>query len=477
MAQQRQQQLERGGVFVVTDPPPSFDFGIDCMNYETRADFRGVCMIPAGLHFVYWGTGMGSRQGCFMFFDKDEIIVKSWDSVVEDLLPTHSLSEWSLSNLRTAIHRGELDANLGPYPFETLNSWQNLSNYISLSALALVGIGPHTPVFPGDLEELPANQKAERDLQSVQPYFPNAARVAQFCDIKDIERRFLQTHQFQDQSQLSQFHLERSDLLAHLLSAHYQSWETLLGELQISFLLFMLIYSHPALQHWKSLVYLISSSERILLQHPLFTCGFLRTFYEQLHYSPDDFFETELSCDNFLRPVLSSLFENLGGASTGEGLDDHVREHRNRLFTFTQKKFNIYREESRSTGVDKFALAEEDMPVVVTEQEIRSLEKYSPVSVPPPAAPPAGPESGISVAAEGLFSWRYPLLFDAMQRHNSEGLVAGEDMVMAAMRILDEVESSDASKTLRDEAINFLENEVSLWPQPASDGFSLAASS
>lgn len=471
--------MERGGVFVVTDPPPSFDFGIDCMNYETRPDFRGVSMVPAGLHFVYWGTGMGSRQGCFLFFEKDEIIVKSWDSVVEDLLPTHSLSEWSLSNLIAAIHCGELDGNLGPYPFETLNSWQNLSNYISLPALALVGIGPHTPVFPGDLEELPANQRAERDLQSVQPYFPNAARVAQFCDIKNMERRFLETHQFQDRSQLSQFHLERSDLLAHLLSTHYQSWEALLGELQISFLLFMLIYSHPALQHWKSLVYLISSSERILLLHPHFTCGFLRTFYEQLHYSPDDFFETELSRDNFLRPVLSSLFENLGGTlmggtTTGAALDDHVREHRNRLFTFTQKKFNIYQEESRSTGVEKFTLTEEDMPVIVTEQEIRSLEQYSP-SFPQPVTPTTvASESGISVAVqEGLFSWRYPLLFDAMERQSREGLVAGgEDMVMAAMRILDEMTSNDVSKALRQEAISFLENEVSLWPQPALDGLS-----
>jgi A1 cistron-splicing factor AAR2 len=462
-----QTQQERGGVFIVTDPPPSFDFGIDCMNYETRADFRGVCMIPSGLHFIYWGTGMGSRQGSFMFFGKDEIVVKSWDSIVEDLLPTHSLSEWSLSNLFSAIHRGELDANLGPYPIETLNSWQNLSNYISLSVLALVGIGPHTPVFPGDLEELPESRKTERNLQSVQPYFPDAARVAQFCNINGIERRFLQSHQFEDQTQLSQFHLDRSDLLAHLLSAHYQSWEALLGELQVSFLLFMLIYSHPALQHWKSLIYLIASSERVLLQHPLFTCGFLRTFYEQLHYSPDDFFETELSCDNFLRPVLSSLFENLGGAAGGEGveLDQHVREHRNRLFTFSQKKFNIYKEESRSTGVDKFALAEEDMPVVVSEKEIQSLEQYN-----PPPASTAGEsgetisafESGDSVAAaaavqEGLFSWRYPLLFGAM--------VAGEDLVMTSMRILDqEIESGDdASKALQGEAVAFLENEVSLW--------------
>jgi A1 cistron-splicing factor AAR2 len=488
---------ERGGVLVVTDPPPTFDFGIDCMSYETRADFRGVCMVPAGLHFVYWSTGMGARQGFFLHFSKDEVVVKSWDAVVEDLLPTHTLSDWSLSNLHQAIHRGELDANLGPYPIDTSQSWHNISNYVSVPVLALVGLALGVPIFPGDLDALPPKARAELNLQAVQPYFPNAARVAHFCDLKGLEEKFLGAHRdiFRNQTARSHFHLDRSALLSHLLAVHYQSWENLLGELQVSFLLFMLLYSHPALEHWKHLVNLLCASEEALTSHPRFTCGFLRTFYEQLHYSPDDFFETEISRDNFLRPALSSLFENLGDSSMADGepvssLDQHVKEHRNRLFTFAQKKFGLYVEETSSSlpsvGAERFTLVDEDLPVVVTEQELMGLDRYNSTDQVPPISssspshsqsqpsPTHTPGTGSNTSLqEGLFSWRYPLLFDEMRRHNGSQGLGEEDMVMSAMRILDEIESpahasqeasSDHSlRSLRVEAVKFLENEVSLW--------------
>jgi hypothetical protein len=32
-------------ILVVTAPPPSFDFGIDCMNYDTGPEFRGILWI------------------------------------------------------------------------------------------------------------------------------------------------------------------------------------------------------------------------------------------------------------------------------------------------------------------------------------------------------------------------------------------------------------------------------------------------
>ncbi len=112
---------------------------------------------------------------------------------------------------------------------------------------------------------------------------------------------------------------------------------------QLSFVLFLLLYSYPALEQWKALVSLISESERVLLHGPSsstnssrapqagsktnmnnrpgsnrgdasqmkegnFGALFIRTFYEQLNYVPEDFFENELSKDSFLKPVVSSLF-------------------------------------------------------------------------------------------------------------------------------------------------------------------------
>jgi hypothetical protein len=101
----------------------------------------------------------------------------------------------------------------------------------------------------------------------------------------------------------------------------------------------------------------------------------------------DDFFETEISSDNFLKPALSNLFESLDSQPLSSSLD----AMRKRLFVFVQKKFNLYVEggdESISAaaaggGVSlhlcegtKFNLLDEDMPVVVMPEDVRlSSEK------------------------------------------------------------------------------------------------------
>jgi A1 cistron-splicing factor AAR2 len=399
---------------------------------------------------------------------KDRIVIKSWDSVVEDILPSHTLSDWSVANLIQSIDRGELDGNLGPYPLDTLKSWQNLSNYLTLSVLASVGLAPHTPIFPGDYDDLMPKQRTEQNLQAIQPYFPNVARVAQYCDIKKIEKELILN--LRDRSKVTAFNLDKSDLLEHLIKTHYGSWENLLGEFQLSFLLFMLLYSYPSLNQWKLLVSLICLSEKFLLEHSDFACGFLRCFYEQLHYSPDDFFETEISCENFLRPAFSSLFEILGTHS----LDSHVREHRNRIFSFIQKKFNLYDEKAELvlTGDEKYTLVDEDMPVVVSEKELQQhsqtiSEGDSYHLTDGMEMSEARADVTNSQVQAGLFNWRYPLLFAEMTRYNSERSVGGEDLVMTAMRILDGdsliFDTPSKVEQLQSEALKFLENEVSLW--------------
>ena len=91
----------------------------------------------------------------------------------------------------------------------------------------------------------------------------------------------------------------------------------------------------------------------------------------------DDFFETEISSDNFLKPALSNLFESLDSQPLSSSLD----AMRKRLFLFIQKKFNLYvdgREEMAETGGvnlnmcegTKFNLMEEDMPVVVLPEDM-----------------------------------------------------------------------------------------------------------
>ena len=41
-----------GGFLIILNPPPAFEFGIDYEQWTTDVNFRGLKMIPAGLHFI-----------------------------------------------------------------------------------------------------------------------------------------------------------------------------------------------------------------------------------------------------------------------------------------------------------------------------------------------------------------------------------------------------------------------------------------
>lgn len=542
----------REAILVITDAPTDIEFGIDTMTYQTGPKFKGVSMLPPGIHFVYHSTGLASRQGFFIEAGNDELAVRAWDTANEEILPSHNLSEDSLKELRTAIDRGELNNNLGPYPFQQHHIWLNISCFITLDVLHRADCEPNTLVFPGDetsLDEIPLKKmKTSTYNSALKPYFPGIARVARFVDIKSVEVEMVEaTQQSPEKGKLiTVMMMDKSRLLNKLINDSYGgSYQNLLGELQLSFLLFILLYSYPGLNHWKQLINAISNSEIFLKDNPAFTSAFLKIFYCQLNFCPNDFFESEISKDNFLRPIISSLFLSLSGGITNQS----VMEHKRRLLNFLRKKFDLFDDVDEDEKWDEFdtefgvdlsaeklySLVDEDKPIHVSESEIfaskRRLNAGSDVhndfGIDPGAFvdvtmlnsvqqmnvqdrkpissnssnkwkeinalldtkqptniatigsdmtyEPSAPEVSIDVQKEitpmteteieiGLYSWRYPLLYDDMVAKNG-----AEDMTMTAMRIFDEIvrnntisiEEAVKSSGLMSEAVRFIEDEVS----------------
>jgi len=176
-------------LLLVLDVPVGVEFGIDCITYETGPKFKGLSMVPSGLHFVYHGTGMGARQGFFIFVESKEILIKSWDSSQEEILPKHNLPEGSLKSLHEALARGDLNAFLGPYPFQQHHTWKNVTNFINSSVLDRSDCTIETLIYPGDDSDVlvlntTTKQPRKEDNQQVKAYFPDTARIARFCDIQ-----------------------------------------------------------------------------------------------------------------------------------------------------------------------------------------------------------------------------------------------------------------------------------------------------
>jgi hypothetical protein len=240
-------------------------------------------------------------------------------------------------------------------------------------------------------------------------------------------------------TQLTALYMDKSLLLETMVVEKYNGlWENLLGELQLSFVLFLLIFCHDSLEQWKRLVDTICRSESYLLAKPDFAMAFMRALYEQMNFTPSDFFHDELSKDSFLRPALSHLFESLAGAEA-LAVSSSLVEHRKRLLTFLQKKFDMFGEVYDGDGgqlmdaTNGYLCDDDDAPVVV------DLDLDSKATTQSAGEAPLSGEEAVpltpSQIERGMFSWRYPHLFDAMSSSS-----VSEDMVMAATRLLAEEE-------------------------------------
>ncbi|CAI8012816.1 Protein AAR2 homolog [Geodia barretti] len=122
-----------GAVLVLLDVPQRTEFGIDYNSWSVGPKFKGVKMIPPGLHFVYYCAvskqgDAAPRTGFFHFFKRQEVLVMKWDHKTEDLTD-EGISTEMVERIRAGLK--DLDQGLGPYPYDTLKKWVSLSNHIS----------------------------------------------------------------------------------------------------------------------------------------------------------------------------------------------------------------------------------------------------------------------------------------------------------------------------------------------------------
>lgn len=124
--------FEEGAFFIFLDVPTGTEFGIDMKIWNTDENFRGVKMIPPGLHFIHYSSvdnygEIGTRSGFFHDFKLREVFVKKWDKQLQDVsaeISTADDIEKYKQNLKN------LDKYLGCYPYDIYEKWKSLSNFL-----------------------------------------------------------------------------------------------------------------------------------------------------------------------------------------------------------------------------------------------------------------------------------------------------------------------------------------------------------
>jgi A1 cistron-splicing factor AAR2 len=151
-------------------------------------------------------------------------------------------------------------------------------------------------------------------------------------------------------SDITRHNIDSSLLLESLLKDSDPN--SILGELQFSFITFLVGQVYDGFEHWKRLLRVLCKSDAALLKYPEMFINFIRVLYFQLQEVPNDLFVDIVDKDNFLVMSLREFFSNIDEQTM---VDDSLRRRGERFKKYVTKKFRW----------DFDAEPEDEAPVVV----------------------------------------------------------------------------------------------------------------
>ncbi|KDE09538.1 hypothetical protein MVLG_00436 [Microbotryum lychnidis-dioicae p1A1 Lamole] len=373
--------LERFGsssFFILTGLTPGSEFGIDGKIWQVN-QFSGVKFLPPGLHcFVFSSVpslptpdtdpnstnampsgdptnGLGLRSGLLRFYHPDrtpETIVKEWDHRASALKPTSATASHPVR--RRTINSADatpsptivsdeylktLDRELAPFEDGWLEQWSRLIDCITEQTLARVigldeqGCAIVDATTPSNMDEKELHaaeaklgkrqwgkqrQETEQDVATTESQDDDERLTFVEFDLKKSWPEGAQGHE------LSIWSRDKSWAMNEAVQKHLQGdFKSLLGEVQLSFILFTQLHNFSSLPIYTSLLLLISQSSSIYSPDhassssslPMLA-SYLSILRHQLLSLDDDFLSLHLpSLSTTLTKSLHDLQKNLSDVS------------------------------------------------------------------------------------------------------------------------------------------------------------------
>jgi len=381
------QLIGKTGSLLVLGLPQGSEFGIDCHSWKTGPIFKGVKLIPYGIHLIFYslpnpeGGEGGARTSFFVEFShKEQIIVKRWDPQTEEFHVKDDEDE--IERYKLGVRNFDFDKNLGVYPFNVHQNWCNLSSFITQSTIhrlqAKSAIEASTkPLSPQEHHLFtqafsPSNPIIDNKFAAGIPmdeddqvaFTQQQASKLQESELSSTQTKFskIPKHFWKPNlspSQITSFNFDKTETLKSI-TLECGSKNEILGELQFSFLSFLIGQAYESFEHWKNLIRIICNSSEAIksAEFSQFYCSFISLFEQQTKEIPTDFFEDIISGNNFLVGTLKGFFEIL------EDEESKLGGLAMRFKEVVEKRFRV----SFSPSLD-----DEDAPVVVSVEEMRAL--------------------------------------------------------------------------------------------------------
>lgn len=362
--------LTQGAKLILLDVPTGTDIGIDMKSWNTGNNFKGIKMIPPGVHFVHYSAvnklgEMAPRIGFFHDFKEYEFLVRKWDSKEEDI-SLESIPEETIERLKDNLK--ELDRYLGPYPYEIWKQWKELSSRITeslvtrcsplcgyvRSALELENCSDALRPRGGESNSkrrrsgrLTMEDKEEELLPNLKPKPGTELRLTEIPD----------KHYPDDAtpSEITRHSLDSSYVIHTILKKLREPVE-IIGEMQLTFVCFLVGQSLDAFEQWKKLVTLICGVDKAIPQYRSIYMEFLQILEIELLYVPEEVLCDIVASNNFVYHNLCKLFGNIESNSEVDGrLKSYAKRLQDRLTAKFLWDFSNLLEET-----------DDEAPVIVT---------------------------------------------------------------------------------------------------------------
>lgn len=337
----RQLYEQHCAILIVENLPLGSELGIDLSSFVVGEKFRGIKLIPPGIHFVFAnsidkaGRHGGSRSGFYHEYREKELIIKKWSPRDEDFDETYVPSEAELERYSTNLR--ELDRYLGAYRFSTYRDFLGLTDHLSVGLVkslspngGLIRAAPHlikSDQATSSAEHLVTGSKRQ-PRRRLTPSGEQQGPKHESELLPDLQQdpnarlRFTQIpidHSFSQLAsgpQITQYSLDTTTKLEHTFGIAQEDLSKLVGEFQFAFVTLLLGQVYDCFEHWRQLLMLVCRADLALGKCQQFFIDFLSTLSKQLQQVPEDLFEDILDQENLIRYNLDVLFQNIGSMET-----------------------------------------------------------------------------------------------------------------------------------------------------------------
>lgn len=282
--------------------------GIDTQFFNINSTVSGIKLIPTGTHFIHYSTpafGNNSedvtenlRHGYWFECKEGDVFCLSWNQTKGGFDLTHILS--------TQRQREDALENVAhTYPFMIVYpandiTWkQRVTNYVDMDIIK--EFVPYreedvsseiNTLTPSVEENLALTDILQKDLSSRDPLRGQQEEL-RFTVINFKERR----DHTKSGKEITASFLDRTWYLEKLFGHNDR---ILFAELQISFVLFILLGSFASAIQWLHLLKLILTCQDFLLTDLRHTLNLLEVLHDQLKILPEDYLNPIFTGDNLI---------------------------------------------------------------------------------------------------------------------------------------------------------------------------------